>query len=170
MPDRIATQHGLTFTELLVVLALAALIVGFAVPGFRGMLLDGRRAAAVTTALHAMHFARQLAAIRGETMRLCGSRDESRCSDRMDWSWGLLVIDEAGRPLRSLRPASASRPPDIRSNRSAIQFEAGSGFATPATLIVCDRRGAGAARAIIVSRSGRPRVSERDAGGGPLTC
>lgn len=162
--------RGLTLTELLVVLALVAIIAGFAVPAFRGMLLDSRRTAAVTTALHAMHLARQLSAVRGVTMRLCGSRDESRCSDRMDWSSGLLVIDEAGRVLRSMRPASASRSPDIRSNRSAIQFEAGSGFATPATIVVCDRRGADAARAIIVSRSGRPRVSGRDAGGGPLLC
>ncbi len=170
MPDRFAMQRGLTLTELLVVFALVALLAGIAVPAFRGLLLDSRRTAAVTSAIHALHFARQLAAIRGETLRLCGSSDESRCSDRVDWSQGLLVIDETGRPLRSLRPASALRSPGIRSNRSAIQFEAGSGFATPATLTVCDRRGAAAARAIIVSRSGRPRVSERDSGGGTLIC
>ncbi len=170
MPDRIAMQCGLTLTELLVVLAFVALTAGIAVPAFRGLLLDSRRTAAVTTSLHAMHFARQLAAIRGETLRLCGSHDESRCSDRVDWSQGLLVVDATGRPLRSLRLASATRTPGIRSNRSAIQFEAGSGFATPATLTICDRRGTAAARAIIVSRSGRPRVSERDAGGGALLC
>ncbi len=58
----------------------------------------------------------------------------------------------------------------IHSNRSTISFEGGSGFATPATLTVCDRRGARAARAVIVSRSGRPRTSDRDGSDGALTC
>ena len=55
---------------------------------------------------------------------------------------------------QSLLLSGGSGTPSIRSNRSTIAFEGGSGFATPATLTVCDRRGARAARAVIVSRSG----------------
>ena len=38
------------------------------------------------------------------------------------------------------------------------------------TVTVCDRRGPGAARAIIVSANGRSRITNRNAAGGLLTC
>jgi len=170
MPDRIQAAHGVTFVELAVVLALIAIIAGYAVPAFDGLLLDSRRTAAVTTALHAVSLARQLAAIRGETMRLCGSRDARQCSGDTDWSTGLLVTDAADTLHRNLPLPALARAPAIRANRSNVTFEGGSGFATPATLTICDRRGAAAARAIIISRSGRPRVSDRDGSNELLAC
>lgn len=38
------------------------------------------------------------------------------------------------------------------------------------TITVCDRRGAGAARAIIVSANGRSRITTRNSAGQPLAC
>jgi len=170
MLDRIIAPRGVTLVELTVVLAFVAITAGIAVPAFTGLLLDSRRTAAVTTALHAVNLARQLAAIRGETMRLCGSLDARYCSGGTDWSNGLLVIDQPESLHRSLPLPAVARASSLRSNRSEVAFEGGSGFATPATLTICDRRGGSAARAIIISRSGRPRVSERDASNGPLAC
>jgi type IV fimbrial biogenesis protein FimT len=170
MLDRITAFRGVTLVELSIVLAFIAIIAGFAVPSFNGMLLDSRRTAAVSTALHAVNLARQLAAIRGGTIRLCGSRDATQCSGGTDWSDGLLVTADDESLHRSLPLPAIARASAIRANRSDVAFEAGSGFATPATITICDRRGGLEARAIIISRSGRPRVSERDAGDGPLTC
>lgn len=149
-------EAGHTLTELLVTLGLAAILAAAAAPSFAGWLLDLRRDAAVTIALHAIHAARQLAAVRGENVSLCGSRAERACSGLTDWSDGLLVATDGGQVRRSLPLAGAAR---LRSNRTAIRFAAGSGHASPATLTICDRRGAGAARAVIVSRSGRPRAT-----------
>lgn len=162
--------RGVTLLELMIVLAFVAIAAGYAVPAFRDMLLDSRRTAAVVSTLHAVNLARQLAAIRGETIRLCGSLDMRQCSGRSDWSSGLLVTDASNTLHRNLPFPALGQRSAINSNRSDVAFEAGSGFATPATLTICDRRGASAARAIIVSRSGRPRVSARNPGGGPLTC
>lgn len=170
MPDRFSRPKGHTLVELLAAFGIVAVIVGAAVPTFANLLQDSRRNAAISTALHAVQLARQLAAIRGEPMRLCGTRDERDCSGHADWSMGLLVADEQDALRRSLPIRSQARGPQIRSNRSTIRFEAGSGFASPATLTICDRRGAAAARAVIISRSGRPRVSERDASGRPIAC
>ena len=170
MVDRMPAARGLTLVELTIVLALVAIIAGYAVPTFIGLLLDSRRTAAVVSTLHAINFARQLAAIRGETIRLCGSQDALQCSGRTDWSSGLLVTDESDSLHRSLPLPAPGRSSAIRSNRSDVAFEGGSGFATPATVIICDRRGSSAARAVIVSRSGRPRVSASSSGGGPLSC
>ena len=162
--------RGYTLLELLAALALVAVLAVIAYPGFAALLLDSRRDAVVSIAVHAVHAARQFAAARGESMQLCGSGDARQCSGQGDWSAGLLVIGSEGAVFRSLPLALGKQGQRLISNRPAITFEPGTSFASPATLTICDRRGSDAARAIIVSRSSRPRVSKRDAGDRPLQC
>jgi Tfp pilus assembly protein FimT len=119
--------------------------------------------------MHAVNLARQFSATRSEAVSLCGSDASGHCSGGTDWSAGLLLTSEPDRYRHRLGFASAGRP-RIRSNRVVLDFEAGTGFATPATLTICDRRGTRAARAVIVSRSGRPRSSARDGSDRPLAC
>jgi type IV fimbrial biogenesis protein FimT len=126
--------------------------------------------AAMATAMHAVNLARQFSASRSESIRLCGTFDAHECSGGTDWSRGFLLADSAEGFRQSLALAARAGAPRVRSNRATIDFEAGSGFATPATLIICDRRGARAARAVIVSRTGRPRSSARDASSDALAC
>lgn len=170
MPDRITRSRGYSLTELLAVLGIVAIIAAAAVPAFSRLLLDSRRNATVTSAMHAVNLARQLAAIRDEAIHLCGTLDEHACSGRTDWSGSLLLANDSEDLLRVLPLAGAAWTPRVRSNRAAVRFEGGSGFASPATLTICDRRGSRAARALIISRSGRPRVSDRDAADRPLAC
>ncbi len=170
MLDRIPLTRGHTLIETLVVLGAIAIVAGAAAPAFRQLLLDSRRNSTVTTTMHAVHLARQLAAVRGEAIRLCGTEDMRQCSGGMDWSAGLLLANDDGDLQRRLPLQQERRGSRLRSNRATLSFEAGTGFASPATLTVCDRRGAASARAVIVSRSGRPRVSARDASEQPLSC
>ncbi|MDH4258983.1 MAG: GspH/FimT family pseudopilin [Gammaproteobacteria bacterium] len=163
-------SRGYTLLELLAALALVAVLATLAYPGFGAWLLDSRRDAIVTTAMHAVQAARQFAATRGESTELCGTIDALRCSGGDDWSRGLLVVGADGTVHRSLPSSKPDHGPTIRSNRAVIYFEPGTSFASPATLTICDRRGSHAARAVIVSRSGRPRISERDATNRKLRC
>lgn len=162
--------RGFTLVELLATLTLAAILAAIAWPSFAAWLLDNRRDAAVATAMHAVHAARQFAATRGETIQLCGTADATQCSRGLNWSSGMLVVNEAGTVHRSLPLSRSVRELTVRSNRAAISFEPGTSFASPATLTICDRRGGDAARAVIVSRSGRPRISDRDASNRVLQC
>lgn len=161
---------GHTLTELMAVLGIAAVLAAAAVPLFSTLLLDSRMNAAVATATHAVNLARQFAATRSETIRLCGSSDQRECSGGVDWSPGLLLAGDGGLFHQSFGPVGGDGAPRLRSNRATLSFEAGTGFATPATVVVCDRRGAHAARAVIVSKSGRPRTSLRDGSDRALTC
>ena len=73
--------------------------------------------------------------------------------------------------LPRVLPSPARRPPQtIVANRSLLAFAPLRPAATTATFTVCDDRGPRAAVAIIVSRSGRPRVTRHDANGDPLAC
>jgi hypothetical protein len=58
----------------------------------------------------------------------------------------------------------------INSSRDAVFYWPVALAGTTATFIFCDERGTNAARAIIVSQTGRPRISTRDSAGKPLKC
>jgi type IV fimbrial biogenesis protein FimT len=161
---------GYTLLELLVALTLTAILATLVYPGFTMWLLDSRRDATVTTALHAVHAARQFAATRDESVELCGTLDAMRCSGGANWTAGLLIIGADGTVHRSLLSLRPDHAPTLKSNRAVIRFEPGTSFASPATMTICDRRGSRAARAVIVSRSARPRVSGRDASNRVLQC
>jgi type IV fimbrial biogenesis protein FimT len=169
MADRDPARRGHTLPELLAMLGIAAILAVAAVPVFSNLVLESRMNAAVSTAMHAVNLARQFAATRSENLSLCGIDAAGGCTGSNDWSAGFVVAGNPGglRQRLALVQASGAR---IRSNRATLDFEAGTGFATPATLTICDRRGARAARAVIVSRSGRPRSSTRDASDRVLSC
>jgi type IV fimbrial biogenesis protein FimT len=57
----------------------------------------------------------------------------------------------------------------IVGNRPYYEFRPGR-RSTNGTTVFCDSRGAAAARAVIVSYTGRPRVDSRDGDGRPLRC
>lgn len=156
MPYISTARAGHTLIELLVTLGLVAVLAATAAPAFAGWLLDLRRDAAVSATLHAIHVARQLAAVRAENVSLCGSSAGLSCTGLTDWSDALLVATE-GRHAQRVVPLRGHAL--LRSNRAEIRFAAGSGHASPATLTICDRRGPTAARTVIVSRSGRPRAT-----------
>lgn len=169
MTERNPDARGHTLPELLAMLGIAAVLAAAAVPVFSNLVLESRMNAAVSTAMHAVNLARQYSATRSEALSLCGANAWGGCTGSADWSAGFVI---AGEPDGFRQRLELARTGDarIRSNRVMLEFEAGTGFATPATLTICDRRGSRAARSVIVSRSGRPRSSTRDASDGVLSC
>ena len=167
---------GLTLVEMLVVVALLAVGATLAAPTFGGLLRDTRRAAALTALSHALHAARTAAAASGRSMRVCGTRDGRSCSGDAHWGPGLLQRPAAGATGEADALVRVTALPDgrgaplVRANRPFIDFAPLAPSATTATITVCDDRGPAAARALIVSRTGRLRVSDRSASGEPLAC
>jgi hypothetical protein len=58
----------------------------------------------------------------------------------------------------------------IWSNRVAYSFRPYVQGVVNGTIVFCDSRGSAEARAIIISHTGRPRISRRDASNRPLRC
>lgn len=168
---------GFTLAETLVAITVLAIAALIAAPGLGEYLRDCRRAATLNSLAHAVHMARSAAAALGVRATLCGTLDGRSCSRSGDWSDAVLVVADSpagsvapSDPVRVLRLDATRIRQTVRSNRSAIELDPLSPFATTATVTVCDDRGARSARALIVSRTGRPRLSERDGSGRSLVC
>ena len=106
----IPAPRGHTLPELLAMLGIAAILAAAAVPVFSNLVLESRMNAAVATAMHAINLARQFSATRSERIRLCGSDGSDSCSERVDWTGGLLLTADPDR-FRQVLVAGGSRQP-----------------------------------------------------------
>ena len=168
--------RGFTLWELLLALGIAAALVGLGTPALTGFLLDGRRTADVNALVLAVQLARSEAAKRGRPVIVCPSLDRVSCGGAFSAGFMVYVnLDDQYPPARTDdEPLLYAHAPEltgaITSNRPYYEFRPGRRRSINGTVVFCDRRGATAARAVIVSVTGRPRVSDRDADGQPLRC
>jgi hypothetical protein len=58
----------------------------------------------------------------------------------------------------------------ITANRPAFSFRPVTQSGVNGTVLFCDAGGSTAARAIVISQTGRPRSASQDSDGNPLTC
>jgi type IV fimbrial biogenesis protein FimT len=169
---------GLSLPEMLLTLALCALLAGIGIPAFRSLLLDARLTGAVNAWVHTVQLARQAAHLRPGDIAICRSIDAAQCAPPGDWTSGWIVfanVDaddppalDPGEPI--LLVTAPQRLVAMSSNRGSWVLRPFGLRATNGTLVFCDERGADHARAVIVSYTGRPRVSRRTASGLPITC
>ena len=110
---------------------------------------------------------------------ICKSVDGSTCSNgAADWNGGWITFANIDRDELPQRDANEPvlyvqqgwRLGQISANRAAFSFRPHTQGVVNGTIVFCDPRGSAAARAIIISHTGRPRVSQRDASNRPLVC
>lgn len=174
-----ARNAGFTLWELMLAIAIAATLLGLAVPALGEFLLDARRTADVNAFVLAVQVARSEAAKRGRPVVVCQTVDRRACAGpelRYDAGWMVFVNEDGASPLaRSAdEPLLLAYVPEmtgtIAANRAAFEFRPGMRRSVNGTVTFCDRRGAAAARAVIVSYTGRPRVDTVAPDGSPLAC
>jgi type IV fimbrial biogenesis protein FimT len=165
---------GFTLWELLCTLGIAGIALGSGVPAFRSLLLDARLTADVNGWVLAVQLARSEAAKRGRPVMVCMTVDTLHCGGG-DAGWMVFVdLDGADPPQRAadeplLYAHARELAGTIVSNRPYYEFRRGR-RSTNGTVVFCDARGAQAARAVVVSYTGRPRVSSVGTDGRPLHC
>lgn len=172
-------SHGVSLLELLTAISVLAILGAIAMPGLSDLRHDAGRTVAVNDFIHAMFLARSEAIKRGSVVSLCKSSDGNACMNKSpDWNAGWMVFANEDRDDPPVRDAEepvlwvyAGWPEGhITSNRPAYSFRPTTQGVVNGTILFCDRRGSAHARAIIISHTGRPRVSQRDASNKPLRC
>jgi len=164
-PHQIET--GLSLLELLITLALAALVLGAGVPGLRHLVLESRMTAAVNDLVRDLHFARQTANTRAVPVVICPTNEVGGCRADGAWQDGWQVLAQPtdspprAEPTQVLRRQTGLPTLTIRSNRLAFTFRPFTLRDTNGTISFCDERGTAASRALVISPSGRPRLASR---------
>lgn len=86
---------GLTLLDLLVSLAIAALLVGVGLPGYRAWIAEMELRDRVEALVEAMSHARAEAIKRGVRVNLCPTHDGAHCAADGHWESGWLLFADA---------------------------------------------------------------------------
>lgn len=164
---QIRKQMGVTALELMVVMALVAILLATGVPAFKNYSWNLRMKTAMDTLQMDLNMARAYAISHNIQTVICPAINGIDCSDSPDWQNGWIVFTDLngdrsrqdGEPLR--KHAGATEFLQISSSRSRSYlrfFPNGSAPGSNVSIQFCDKRGAEFAGIIAVSNSGRIRL------------
>jgi len=163
-------EGGFTLVELIVTLAVAAIVLSVGVPSFRGVIMDNRLVSQANQFVTSVKMARSAAVRFQRPATVCSSANFDAavptCSANNDWSDGWIVwvdkdrdaLTDANEIISVFGPISAA---STLSSTSASRFTYdGRGFATtpPGSLTLCDSRTSEMGRLIKVNNVGRTNV------------
>lgn len=160
-------QQGFTALELLVTMAIIAILLTAGVPAFKNYSWNLRMKTAMDGLQTDLSLARSRAISHNIQTIICPAIDSNDCSGHSDWQDGWIVFTDLNgdrhkqdsEPL--LKIASAVEFLDIGSSRSRSYlrfYPNGSSPGSNITILFCDKRGAEYAGKIAVSNSGRIRM------------
>jgi len=179
----IARQKGFTLIELMVAIALAALLLSMAVPALDSFTTNARQTSAINDFVASMHLARNTAVTTNARVTICASSNGAAC-EAVPWNQGWIVFaDQNSNQLIDGDDAIVTSSSEVRGLTMqsgefglALQYRP-NGRVTNAgangnsgQFTVCDERGVDYAKVVIVDLSGRPRLSKKMADGSDPDC
>jgi type IV fimbrial biogenesis protein FimT len=168
MRHEASRTRGFTLTELLMSIAILAVLVPMAMPSYAKLIGRTRSQSARSELDTALNLARISAVSHGKHVVACPSEDQQRCLPGIEWHHGWLIfIDLDHDGVRSasepLIEAAQAQPAGVAilstSGRLRVDYQPdGSASGTNVTLTVCDHAGGAAgATTLVVNQIGRIR-------------
>lgn len=151
-------QEGFTLIELMITIAILAIVLSIAIPSFNNMLLNNR----ISTTAHEVHAAMQIARSeavqRKKTITVCRADAAfTQCEDGADWAQGWLLVfgDEV---LKVWQPRSGL---EVTGPAAGIEF-LGSGMSRGENSVSIQGQGCpnGVKQEVRVIRTGNVRLEK----------
>jgi type IV fimbrial biogenesis protein FimT len=175
--DKQLRCRGFTLIELAIVLAIASILLGSAIPSFIGLVRSSRLTASTNDLLGSILLARAEAVKHRSRVALCKSTDGVSCAATGGWEQGWIVfhdtnnngLHDAGeqvvwraQPLAdNLRLSGNLNVAKYISYSPTGDAKLTSGAFQAGTITLCNVSAAkGDARQIVISAAGRPRVQK----------
>lgn len=175
-----ARSAGFTLLELMITLAIAAILLTLVAPSFAQIIASTRITTAINELVPTIHLLRSEAIKRGVRTVLCPSSDGVNCINAPEWEngWIAFTDEDSDRELDTTETIlqihnGVESSVTIRSGgRTRIVFKPSGillgGF--NGTYTFCDAGNAAPPKALILSPTGRPRLSQTRSDGTPLAC
>lgn len=85
---------GITLTEMVVVMAIVAILLAIAIPSYKYITNSNRVSGEINGLLGDMQFARAEAIKEGQWVTICASADQATCSGNTSWQTGWVVFPD----------------------------------------------------------------------------
>ena len=171
---------GFTLLELLSTIAIVLIIFGIGIPALKATVTTSRIATTINAMAGTLAYSRSEAIRRNQHVVICKSKTGTICSREGDWRQGWLVfidsnqnrtLDEAETVLGTHQLGEKIRV-DYRAfgSRHYLVYRPSGTTRTNGTFTFCDPAYPESARALIITKSGRARISDVAADGSRLDC
>ena len=100
-PGSAARSGGFSLLELMITVAVAAILLALAVPSFTSIINNNRLTAGSNALVTAMHHARSEAVRRNARVTVCASTDGSTCAGSGNWQSWVTIVTNGGEVLRT---------------------------------------------------------------------
>ena len=165
-------MKGFTLLELMITLAIVAIVVSFGVPSFRGIIMDNRLVSQTNQFIRSINLARSAAVSFQRNAVLCVSTNYDAavptCAAGTDWSNGWIIWIDKNRDsvtdaneVVSVFPPLAENTTFSSSAVSRFTYNARGFLAAGDDLTLCDSRSGETGRLIRVNPTGRTNVSDQ---------
>lgn len=171
--------RGFTVLELLMSVSITGILLGTAVPAMHALVQKNRMASHVNTFVSHLHYSRSEAVKRASNVVMCRSANRRDCARTRGWEEGWIIFtdkntnrehdkDEA---ILAVAQGWEDGVSATSGRRRRVVYQP-NGFApgTNGTYVFCDPDYPDTARAVILSNTGRPRLSDTRPDGSALGC
>jgi type IV fimbrial biogenesis protein FimT len=178
--SKIKSGAGFTLVELLSTVAIVSVVLGLGIPALNATLNSNRLTTSLNALAGSLSYTRSEAIKRNQHVVLCKSPEGSRCARQGDWRYGWLVYEDknqnrlldAEESILGSHRLAGEIEVDYRAfgSRHYLVYRPSGATRTNGTFTFCDPAYPESARALIITKSGRPRLSKVRASGDPLDC
>jgi type IV fimbrial biogenesis protein FimT len=168
-------KKGFTLVELLITMALVAILSALAVPSFQTLIKKNRVSVEAQRVLTTLFYTRMEAIKRNSLVSLCPSSDGLACNSELSWMDGWIIFSDRAkrgkldhdmdRVLRIGGPIKNGHLLYSTKHHKWFGYQpsgnsVGSSGSGNTSFIICSPKGDVEGRRVVVSITGRPRIDE----------